>query len=148
MHHTLETGKVLYKNRRRAGKPKNYAMDKILILDDSTDLLEMMKNILERNAYTVKIVRTPDHIYSQILEFQPDLLILDIFLPGTDGREICKELRNNTVTKHLAVLAFSATPKNLVDYKSYYADDFMEKPFDIKMLIAKIRSLLPSVPQG
>jgi len=123
-------------------------MSKLLIVDDSTELLEVMKNILERNGYTVKTLIRADDIYREISEFQPDLLILDIYLAGEDGREICKELRKNIETKHLRVLVFSASPKTLEDYKSYYADDFMEKPFDLKNLVEKIKSVLhwQSVP--
>lgn len=117
-------------------------MSKLLIVDDSVALLEVMKTILERNGYTVKTLnKTPD-IYKEIREFQPDLLILDIYLAGEDGREICKEIRNNVETKHICILVFSASPRTLEDYKSYYADDFIEKPFDITHLVEKIKSVL------
>lgn len=117
-------------------------MSKLLIVDDSAALLEVMKNILERNGYTVKTLNRAPDIYKEIGEFQPDLLILDIYLAGEDGREICKEIRNNVETKQICILVFSASPKTLEDYKSYYADDFIEKPFDITNLVEKIKSVL------
>ena len=86
------------------------------------------------------------NIYGEIHEFQPDVIILDIFLRGKDGRELCKELKKDIETKYLGILAFSATPKNLIDYKSYYADDFMENHFDIKTLKEKTKSLLFRIP--
>ena len=117
-------------------------MSKLLIVDDSIALLEVMKNILERNGYTVKTLNRTPGIYKEIIEFQPDLLILDIFLAGEDGREICKELRKNVETKDVCILVFSASPKTLEDYISYSADDFIEKPFDITKLVEKIKSVL------
>jgi DNA-binding response OmpR family regulator len=117
-------------------------MSKLLIVDDSVALLEVMKNILERNEYTVKTLNSATNIYKEISEFQPDLLILDIYLAGEDGREICREIRNNVETKHICILVFSASPKTLEDYKGYYADDFIEKPFDITRLEEKIKSVL------
>jgi DNA-binding response OmpR family regulator len=117
-------------------------MSKLLIVDDSAALLEVMKNILERNGYTVKTLNRAPDIYKEIGEFQPDLLILDIYLAGEDGREICKEIRNNVETKQICILVFSASPKTLEDYKSYSADDFIEKPFDITNLVEKIKSVL------
>ena len=121
-------------------------MNKLLIVDDSADLLEMMKYILERKGYIVKTLMECRNIFHEIFEFKPDLLILDLILAGADGREICKELRKNIETEHLGVLAFSASPKTLIDYKSFYADDFLEKPFDSNILVEKIKSLLYWVP--
>ena len=117
-------------------------MSKLLIVDDSAALLEVMKNILERNGYIVKTLNNTAGIFNEIREFQPDLLILDIYLAGEDGREICKALKKNDETKHVCILVFSASPKTLEDYKSYYADDFIEKPFDITNLVEKIKSVL------
>jgi DNA-binding response OmpR family regulator len=117
-------------------------MSKLLIVDDSAALLEVMKNILEFTGYTVKTLIRSDNIYKEINEFQPDLLILDTYVSGEDGREICKELRRSVESKHLGVLVFSAFPKTLENYKSYYADDFIEKPFDMQILLEKIKSLL------
>jgi DNA-binding response OmpR family regulator len=117
-------------------------MSKLLIVDDSVALLEVMKSILERNGYTVKTLNRIPGIYKEISEFQPDLLILDIYLAGEDGREICKEIRKHVETKDVCILVFSASPKTLEDYKNYCADDFIEKPFDITILVEKIKSVL------
>jgi DNA-binding response OmpR family regulator len=117
-------------------------MSKLLIVDDSIALLEVMKNILERNDYAVKTLNNAKSIYKEIGAFQPDLLIIDIYIAGEDGREICRRIKNNIDTKHVCILAFSASPKTLEDYKSYCADDFIEKPFDISHLVEKIKSVL------
>jgi len=117
-------------------------MNKLLIVDDSDALLEVMKRILERNKYTVNTLNSAKDIYKKIGEFQPDLLILDIFLAGKDGREICREIKTNAETKHTCILVFSASPAKPDEYKSYGADDFIEKPFDIAYLVEKIKSVL------
>jgi DNA-binding response OmpR family regulator len=117
-------------------------MSKLLIVDDSSALLEVMKNILERSGYTIKTLNRGDNIYSEINDFSPDLLILDIYLAGEDGREICKKLKKNDQTKNLCILVFSASPRTLEDYNSYCADDFIEKPFDITILVEKIKAVL------
>lgn len=117
-------------------------MSKLLIVDDSVALLEVMKNILERNGYVVKTLSRAPDIFKEINEFQPDLIILDIFLAGEDGREVCKEIKKNVETKDICVLVFSASPKTLENYDSYSADDYIEKPFDITTLVEKIESIL------
>ena len=121
-------------------------MNKLLIVDNSADLLEPLQFFLEQKNYMVKTLTSGDHLYQEILEYKPDLLILDIFLEHEDGREICKNLRKNIETKHLCILIFSASPNILTEYKSYYADDYLEKPFDLNTLHQKIQSLLEWAP--
>lgn len=117
-------------------------MNKLLIVDDSTDLLEAMEIILVQKGYSVKILPGSNNINKEIAAFNPDLLIIDIFLSGTDGREVCKELRTAIVNKYLGIIIFSASPKALENYKSFGADDYLEKPFGINNLVEKIESVL------
>ncbi len=117
-------------------------MSRILIVDDSIDLLEAMEIILIQKGFEVQTLSGWHNLHSNIINFKPDLVILDIFLGGKDGREICKELRNTIVSKYLCIMMFSASSKALEDYESYGADDFLEKPFGIKNLIEKIETLL------
>ena len=113
-----------------------------MIVDDSTDLLEALEMILFQKGYTVKTLADGKNIYEEISDFDPDLLILDIFLAGKDGREICMELRKRAVIKYLSILMSSASPKALEDYEAYGADGFLEKPFGINNLVDKIESVL------
>ena len=117
-------------------------MNKLLIVDDSTDLLEAMEMILLQKGYLVKTLPGCDNIYKEIEDFNPDLLILDIFLAGIDGREMCKELRKVIRNKYLCIIIFSASPKALENYKFYGADDYLEKPFGIANLVEKIELVL------
>jgi DNA-binding response OmpR family regulator len=117
-------------------------MSRLLIMDDSTELLDALKYIFENNGYFVKTVNNPGKIFHEIAEFQPDILVLDILLGGEDGREICQKLKKDEKNKDLRILIFSANPNYLKDYKTYNADDYIEKPFDISNLLEKINSLL------
>jgi len=117
-------------------------MSKLLIVDDSTDLLDAMELILMQKGYIIKTLPGNTNIFKEINAFNPDLLILDIFLAGKDGREICKELRKIVENKYLCIIMFSASPKALEDYRSYGADDCLEKPFGINNLIEKIEHVL------
>jgi DNA-binding response OmpR family regulator len=117
-------------------------MNKLLIVDDSAVLLEIMKNILERMEYIVKTLNTTDNIYNVISVYQPDVLILDVVLDDEDGRDICKRLKNNFATRDICILVFSASRKFLENYKNYGANDVIEKPFSIEDLEQKIKSIL------
>ena len=119
-------------------------MNKILILDNSADLLNTMKYVLERKNYTVKTLNNNniDNIRHEICEFQPDLLIADVFSDFADKREICKELRKSAENKNLPILVYSTSAALSEHYKNYDADDFLEKPFELNNLLEKINALL------
>jgi DNA-binding response OmpR family regulator len=117
-------------------------MSKILIVDDSRDILEAMEYFLTEKGYEVKSISTADELLPAIHSFLPDLIILDIFLHGEDGREICKKLRSSIETKYLCILLFSASGKDVKKYKEYGADGYLEKPFGLNDLIKRIESTL------
>jgi DNA-binding response OmpR family regulator len=119
-------------------------MKKILIIDDSRDLLNAMKIFLEAKGYLIKTNDSCKEILNDVKEFDPDLVILDVFLSGEDGREICKNLRRHTDTKHLCIILLSGSATALGNYKDYGADDSIEKPFDINILLKKIELVLNS----
>jgi DNA-binding response OmpR family regulator len=119
-------------------------MNKILILDDSVDLLATMKYVLERRNYEVKTLTDANTINDVIRSFRPDLLILDIYIASQDGREICRQLKKCPENKDLHILLFSASPRLLENYRNCNADDAMEKPFAIKELLEKITSVFGS----
>ena len=117
-------------------------MSKIVIVDDSMDLLDVLKFFLEEKGYEVETATKEQGLISLIKSFSPDLILLDIYLYGEDGREICKELRRHEETKYLCILMFSASTKALANYKEYGADDFIEKPFGLIEIVDKIQSIL------
>ncbi len=76
-------------------------MSKIVIIDDSQDLLDVLRFFLVQRGYEVETASTEKDLTSLIRTFSPDLVILDIYLQGEDGREICKKLRSHIETKYL-----------------------------------------------
>ena len=117
-------------------------MSKIVIVDDSKDLLEVLKFFLEEKGHQIETVSSYSDLISVIKTFSPDLIILDIYLQGEDGRQICKELRKYEATKYLCILMFSASSKALVNYKDYGADGYLEKPFGLNEIVEKIETTL------
>ena len=111
----------------------------ILVIDDSEELLEVFSFIFERHNLTVITADSKHSLNFQLNKINPDLILLDVLLHDGDGREICKELKCSETTKDTPVILMSATPKNLKNYKDYYADDIIEKPFEFPELIAKIK---------
>lgn len=116
-------------------------MNKLLIVDDYTGTLDTLKFILDSHGYKVKTLRDTENIYKEIDEFKPDLLMLDLFLNGKDGKEICTKLKRNNRYKNLRILLLSAFPPKDANL-AFGADDFIEKPFALKELLGKIKSIL------
>jgi DNA-binding response OmpR family regulator len=117
-------------------------MTKLLIVDDSLDLLEALKIFLEKKGYCVHTLADHHQIFDEIKKVNPDLLLLDIFLSGEDGRDICKKLREHVEIKNMCIMMFSASPEALKNYKIYGADGYIEKPFNLSDLIKKIDAAL------
>jgi DNA-binding response OmpR family regulator len=118
-------------------------MPKILVIDDDKDLLEITQTLLAKQGFEVEINVSWDDALRQIEIFKPQLILLDVFLNGVDGLDICKQLKTMQHTKDIPVLIFSAYPRvaESVIYE-YGADDFIAKPFEINDLIVKMHSVL------
>ena len=116
---------------------------KILVIDDDKDLLEVTKSLLSRKGYEVETNDNWDGALQQLDSFQPQLILLDVFLNGIDGLDICKKLKSMPNTCHIPILIFSAYPSvaERVIYE-YGADDFIAKPFEVNDLVSKVHSVL------
>ena len=117
-------------------------MSKIIIVDDSEDILSVMKFFLELKGYTVKTTSNSHDLKLFLKSFSPDLIIMDIFLSGEDGRRVCEDLRSDLGNKDLCILMFSASPNALANYKDYGADGFIEKPFGLNEIVDKIEAAI------
>lgn len=106
---------------------------KILVVDDDAEVLEMCKIILEDGGYNV-ITNDGTSVESTVREKLPDLVILDVVLPGFDGREISKRIKKHDSTKHIPIILISANINlnNTSDRSG--ADYFLNKPFNIDEL--------------
>jgi DNA-binding response OmpR family regulator len=117
---------------------------KILVVDDDESILEVIQIVLESEGYQIQISQNSE-CFQDFTNCLPDLILLDVLLSGEDGREICKQLKRNKATAHIPVVILSAhTDANkLVDGSG--ADDFLEKPFDVEVLLEIVEKHLVSI---
>lgn len=114
---------------------------KILVVDDDKSILQALKLVLDEFDYKAELISDATETVEAVIKQKPDLIILDVLLSGIDGRELCKELKTNSLTKHTPILLLSAHSSVEKNVKKYKADDFLEKPFDLDVLIGKIKKL-------
>ena len=117
-------------------------MPRILVIDDDKDLLEVTHALLTKKGYEVMIDTTWEDALLKLETFQPQLILLDVFLNGIDGLDICKQLKSMPHTKHIPILIFSAYPSVAESIYEYGADDFISKPFEVNELVIKVHSVL------
>ncbi len=118
-------------------------MPRILVIDDDKDLLEVVHALLTKRGFVVEIDNNWENGFEKIKKFKPQLILLDVFLSGVDGLEICKQLKSNPHTSQIPIVIFSAYPgiAESVIYE-YGADDFIAKPFEVNDLVDKMHSVL------
>jgi len=123
-------------------------MCKVLIVDDDKDLLEVTALLLTQRGFIVETNLNWENGFEKIKEFEPQVILLDVFLSGIDGLDICKQLKSSPFTSHIPIVIFSAYPSiaESVIYE-YDADDFIAKPFEVNDLVLKMHSVL-SQPAG
>jgi DNA-binding response OmpR family regulator len=114
-------------------KPK-----KILVVDDDPDILEFLQELLELEGYTAVVTDKAEYLMKLHDGSLPNLILLDVLLSGTDGREIVKDLKSREETMHIPVIMFSAHPSAEGTVLAAGADDFVAKPFEIDELLEKI----------
>lgn len=116
-------------------------MQKILIVEDDEKLRNELEVFLTNNGYKVEILKEFDNTLENIILMNPDLLLLDINLPGADGEFICKELRKKSNIPIIIVTSRDNEIDELLCINNG-ADHYITKPFNIHILLAKISSLL------
>lgn len=117
-------------------------MNRILVVDDDYEIASAVKMILELHDFKCQIITNYKCFQNKIDEFSPDLIILDIFLNGADGRQVCKEFMQKNPQAKVKIILFSANQDASRSYKNYHADAFISKPFDTDNLISIIRQLI------
>lgn len=119
---------------------KNYI---IAIVDDEEDIVELISHNLLKEKYKVKKFYDGEKFLNFIENNKIDLLILDLMLPGVDGLDICKWIRNDEKTKSLPIIMLTAkdTEIDKVVGLEIGADDYITKPFSIRELMARIKSI-------
>lgn len=113
-------------------------MATILLIDDDPDVQAVMRILLQKEGYGVETASSRQEALEKLEQNHPSAIILDVLLSGSDGRELCRELKVNKLTSDIPVIIFSAHPSAALQFESYGADDFLSKPFQTEALLAKL----------
>jgi len=117
-------------------------MKKLLIIDDDEDISAMLFLLLRSKNFDVEVVIKSEDIFYKVKTYQPDVILLDVFLTGYDGRVICKQLKFHPDYKHIPVIMVSGDDEVLQTAQQYGANDFIQKPFEAEDLLTKINNLV------
>ena len=119
-------------------------MKKILIIEDELNIYELIKFNLETHGFEVDGVQDGGLAIDKILEVLPDLIILDLMLPGKDGISICREIRANNIISYIPIIMLTAKSEEFdkVLGLEIGADDYITKPFGVKELCARVKAVL------
>jgi DNA-binding response OmpR family regulator len=116
----------------------------ILIVDDEEDIIELIKYNLKSEGYTILTAMTGEEAIKMAKNFQPDLLVLDLMLPGIDGLEVTRYLKKEDMTMDIPIVMVTAKGEesDIVTGLELGANDYISKPFSPKELTARIRAIL------
>ena len=114
---------------------------KILIVDDDNNIAELIALYLTKECFETKIVNDGEEALKEFASFHPDLIILDLMLPGIDGYQVCREIRHTSDVPIIMLSAKGETFDKVLGLE-LGADDYMIKPFDSKELVARVRAVL------
>ena len=117
--------------------------EQILVVDDEQDIQELVGYNLKREGYQVTTAFTGEDAMSRARSERPDLIILDLLLPGIDGLEVCKALKNDPDTCQLPIIMLTAKGEesDIITGLELGADDYLTKPFSPRILIARIKAV-------
>jgi len=114
---------------------------KILIVDDDQNIAELISLYLEKECFETKIVGDGESAIREQKSWDPDLILLDIMLPGIDGYQVCREVRSGSATPIIMLSAKGEVFDKVLGLE-LGADDYIEKPFDSKELVARVKAVL------
>ena len=118
--------------------------EKILVVDDERDILELVEYNLSKDGYHVSCVTTGEDALKAARGDLPDLIVLDLMLPGLDGLEVCRTLKGDPKTSRMPIVMLTAKGEeaDVVTGLELGADDYITKPFSPRVLVARIRAVL------
>lgn len=114
---------------------------KILIVDDDNNIAELISLYLTKECFETLIVNDGENALTAFFRFKPDLILLDLMLPGIDGYQVCREIRRENNTPIIMVSAKGEIFDKVLGLE-LGADDYMIKPFDSKELVARVKAVL------
>jgi two-component system alkaline phosphatase synthesis response regulator PhoP len=120
------------------------AKQKILVVDDEEDILELLTFNLTKEGYDVSSASTGEEALSVARTESPDLILLDLMLPGMDGLEVARRIKGEPSTKNIPIVMLTAKGEesDIVTGMELGADDYITKPFSRKVLVARLRAVL------
>jgi len=120
------------------------AKDKILAIDDEEDILELLRFNLTKEGYQVRSASTGEEALSLARSERPDLVLLDLMLPGIDGLEVARRLKADPITRNMPIVMLTAKGEesDIVAGLELGAEDYITKPFSRKVLVARLRAVL------
>lgn len=116
-------------------------MYKILIIEDDLKLASELKIFLCKNGFEACFLDAFENLEDKVIEINPDILLLDINLPSTDGKHLCKSLRKKTDIPIVMLTSKDSELEELISI-SYGADDYITKPFNSQIMLARISNIL------
>ena len=117
------------------------AKQKILIVDDDTNIAELISLYLTKECFETRMVEDGEEAIKAFEEFQPNLILLDLMLPGMDGYEVCRTIRKTSAVPIIMLSAKGEIFDKVLGLE-LGADDYMIKPFDSKELVARVKAVL------
>ena len=129
-------------------------MTRILVVEDDRDIAALVGRYLEKAGFSVELLASGRDALTAIASRPPDLLVLDLMLPGADGIEICRAARSNQGTANMPIIMVTARAEESerIAGLEIGADDYLAKPFSPNELVARVRALMRRVtrqePQG
>lgn len=122
---------------------------KVLIVDDEKYILELLQVNLESNGFDVTICDRGDEVISICETIMPDIILLDLMLPGIDGLEICKRIRNHAKLSKIVIIMVTARGEEIdrVLGLELGADDYISKPFSVREILARIKAIFRRIEQ-
>lgn len=120
---------------------KMVSKQKILIVDDDNNIAELIALYLTKECFETTIVNDGESALTAVDSFAPNLILLDLMLPGIDGYQVCREVRAKSPTPIIMLSAKGEIFDKVLGLE-LGADDYMEKPFDSKELVARVKAVL------
>ena len=117
---------------------------RILFVDDNRNFCETIADVLTMEGFDMFLAYNGDEAIKKAKEVSPDLIVIDVVMPGMDGFELCENVRNNVDLKNLPVIMMTGFDNKDNKLKSFYSGSsaYLVKPFNVKDLIVKINELL------
>lgn len=117
---------------------------RVFVIDDEPDILELVQYNLVQHGYDVSCALSGEEALGHVRSRMPDLVVLDLMLPGVDGLEVCKALKKDEQTAGIPILMLTARSEeaDIVTGLELGADDYLTKPFSPRVLLARIKAVL------